>query len=279
MTFSCLFGLLDPLRPRVQKIIKYAHKGALEVRLISGDHVATAKAVAQDAGILDVEDVRQFTTEDEKKYIMNAKDFKEIVGDIVEEEDDDHNKTYRLENQEKFDELAQTLRVIGRANPEHKRIFAVGLQANNKKVAVVGDGINDVEVFKQADVSFAMNSGCDMARDNCSFILADNDFDACMRAVMYGRNIYNNVRRFLQFQITVNFAVIITVFLGSIFLTQSPFTPTMLLWINMIMDLLAALSLATEPPQASIIHQKPITNEEIILNKVIWRQIYSIVLW
>mmetsp|Transcript_41559 Transcript_41559/g.29939 ORF Transcript_41559/g.29939 Transcript_41559/m.29939 type:complete len:153 (+) Transcript_41559:1886-2344(+) len=98
MTFSCLVGLLDPLRPRVQKVIKYAQKGALEVRLISGDHVATAKAVAQDAGILDVDLVRQFTSEDEKKYVMHAKDFKEIVGDIIEEEDEDSNKTFRLEN-------------------------------------------------------------------------------------------------------------------------------------------------------------------------------------
>lgn len=149
----------------------------------------------------------------------------------------------------------------------------------HKKVAVVGDGINDVEVFKQADVSFAMNSGCDLAKSTSSFILIDDDFEACMRGVMWGRNIYNNVRRFLQFQITVNFAVIVTVFMGSIFLTNSPLSPTMLLWINLVMDLLAALSLGTEPPQASIIHQKAITDEEIILNKVIWRQIYSIVIW
>jgi len=149
----------------------------------------------------------------------------------------------------------------------------------NKKVAVVGDGINDVEVFKQADVSFAMNSGCDLAKSNSSFILIDDDFEACMRGVMWGRNIYNNIRRFLQFQITINFAVIVTVFLGSLFLTNSPLSPVMLLWINLVMDLLAAISLGTEPPQASIIHQKAITDEEIILNKVIWRQIYAIVIW
>jgi len=203
---------------------------------------------------------------------MDAHQFSDIVGDIIEEADEDGNLSHRLENQEKFNEqLYPTLKVIGRANPEHKKLFAVGLQALNKKVAVVGDGINDVEVFRQANVSFAMNNGCDLAKNNASFILADDDFESCMRGVMWGRNIYNNVRRFLQFQITINFTVILVVLAGSIFMTNSPLNPTMLLWINIVMDLLAALSLATEPPQASIIHQKAITDDEIILNKVIWR--------
>lgn len=118
----------------------------------------------------------------------------------------------------------------------------------NKKVAVVGDGINDVEVFQQADASFAMNNGCDLAKNNASFVLANDDFESCMRGIMWGRNIYNNVRRFLQFQITINFTVILVVFAGSLFMTNSPLSPVMLLWINLVMDLLAAISLGTEPP-------------------------------
>lgn len=127
MTFTCLMGLEDPLRDRVQKVIKYAKKGSIQVRLISGDHIDTVKAAAMDAGILDSALAQNLSLEDEHKYAMEGQAFSDIVGEIEEEEDEDGNVTRRLSNQEKFTELAETLKVIGRANPEHKKLFAVGL--------------------------------------------------------------------------------------------------------------------------------------------------------
>jgi Ca2+-transporting ATPase len=134
--------------------------------------------------------------------------------------------------------------------------MTVGLQNmdQKRKVAVVGDGINDLEALSQANVSFAMGGGKSISRNNSSIVLASNDFDAVMRAVMWGRNIYTNIMKFLQFQITCNIAALLTIFIGCIFLTESPLSPTQLIWINLIMDVLGAMALATSPPLASIIH-------------------------
>jgi len=127
MTFTCLMALEDPLRDRVQKVTKYANKGNINLRLISGDHLDTVKAAAMDAGILDAAVVQNLSLDDEHRYAMDAQTFSDMVGEIEEEEDEDGNVTRRLSNQEKFNELAETLKVIGRANPEHKKLFAVGL--------------------------------------------------------------------------------------------------------------------------------------------------------
>lgn len=175
--------------------------------------------------------------------------------------------------------MIDTLKVLARANPEDKLLVVAGLKAQDKKVAVIGDGINDLKAFETADVSFAMASGTSVARNSASMVLTDNDFEACMRSVMWGRNIYGNVKRFLQFQITCNFSVIVTVFIGYLYLTESPLSAVQLLWINLIMDTLAALALATTPPHASVIREPPMTSEQPILTRVIWRQIYGVTLW
>jgi len=102
-------------------------------------------------------------------------------------------------------------------------------------------------------------------------VLVTDDFESSIRGVMWGRNIYNNIRRFLQFQITANFTVLVITLIGVIALTEAPLNPTMLLYINLIMDMFGALALTSQPPEASIIRQKPVNNEEVIMNKVIWR--------
>lgn len=117
-----------------------------------------------------------------------------------------------------------------------------------KKVAVVGDGLNDVESFKIADVSFAMGSSSSVARHNASMVLVNDDFESCIWSVIWGRNIYCNIKRFLQFQVTANFSVLVTVLIGYCYLTESPISAVQLLWINLIIDCLAALALATRLP-------------------------------
>ena len=143
--------------------------------------------------------------------------------------------------------------MIGRANPETKRRLIAGLKGMNeneedaskhRRVAVVGEGINDVKAFRTADVSFALQSGTSIARNNASMILRTDDFDSAMKAVMWGRNIFMNIQRFLQFQITCNLAVLVTIVVGTIWMTESPLSATQLIWINLIMDTLAAMALA-----------------------------------
>lgn len=124
-----------------------------------------------------------------------------------------------------------------------------------------------------------MGSGTAVAKQECDIVLTDDDFFDCMNAVMFGRNIYTNIKRFLQFQITCNFSVLLTVFIGYLYLTESPISSTQLLWINLIIDTFAALSLATMNPMTSVLDEPAITEGHTILKKVVWRQIYGITLW
>jgi len=126
-----------------------------------------------------------------------------------------------------------------------------------KSVVVTGDGINDVEAIQNATVGLAMGGGCSAAKEVSDMILTDNDFEATLRAVMWGRNIYQNIGRFLQFQVTVNISAILTVIFGSIWLVESPLSAVQLLWINLIMDTFAAFALSTEPPLPSVIQGPP----------------------
>ena len=271
----------DPLRDRVKQVISYAAKGQINVRMISGDNLNTAKAIAFDAGILGKDEYNLYAPLDEqRKYAMDASDFREECGPIERGETEDGKATYTLRGQQRFNQIMETLKVLGRSTPEDKLLVTVGLQNwDGRKVAVVGDGLNDLEAIEAADVSFAMGSGKSISRNSASMVLCNNDFESILRAVMWGRNIYSNVRRFLQFQVTCNLACLVTIVLGTIFLTESPLNATQLIWINLIMDILGAMALATAPPLASVIHQPAITAETTILNKTIWRQIYGVAAW
>jgi len=168
---------------------------------------------------------------------------------------------------------------LGRAIPYDKHLLVVGLKELGKVVAVTGDGINDVDALRAADVGFAMGSGVSVAKDAADMILINDNFEATMNAVMWGRNIYANVRRFIQFQVTVNFSALAVVFIGACFMGESPLTVVQLLWINLIMDTMAALALATERPHPSIIRSPPIKKGDTILTPVLWRQIYGMSLY
>lgn len=138
--------------------------------------------------------------------------------------------------------------MLARATPLHKEILVRGLKAEGLSVGVTGEGIDDVHCLASANVGLAMGSGCSVVKNKADLILTDDDFEANIKAIMWGRNIYYNVSRFLQYQMTVNVACLLTVIIGGIILTDSPFPATQLLWINLIMDTFAAIALSTEPP-------------------------------
>ena len=270
LTFLGAFGLRDPLRPKVQSCIKYAKEhGELGVRLVSGDHLETARTVATKAGILTPADFGRAYS------VCSAEDFRAAVGGLEQGADGEPT----VKNMDAFREVANNLRVLARATAADKHLLVVGLRAMGKSVAVTGDGINDVEALLRADVGLAMGSGCSAAKEAADIVLTDDDFEASLRAVMWGRNVFHNVSRFLQFQVTVNLSVLLTVFAGIIIFGESPLSAVQLLWINLIMDTFAALALSTEPPLPSVIQGAPYSEGASILSPPVWRQILGVSLF
>jgi magnesium-transporting ATPase (P-type) len=207
-----LVALKDPLRENIKDSLGYAPMSGITLRMVSGDNVDTARAVAVDVGILTMEEYNGSAhLEDQKKFAMDAKEFREQVGEVIKseqvaEDGQEPTFTYSLTNQQRFNQIIGTLKVIGRAEPQDKLRLVAGLRGmreheddenSGRKVAVVGEGINDIEAFRAANVSFAVAGGASYARNNASMVLQTSDFDSCMRAVMWGRNIYMNVQRFL----------------------------------------------------------------------------------
>jgi Ca2+ transporting ATPase len=193
-TWIGAFAMKDQLRPNVAKCVKYAReRGELSIRLVSGDHVETAKAVAIKAGILRQEESgRNFA-------VMTGAEFRRYVGGLTHQNGEISGVEQTLENMGQFQEIAEHIRVLARATPTDRLMLVTGLKAIGRSVAVTGSGINDVESLQAADVGLAMGSGCSAAKEAADLVLTDNDFEATLRSIMWGRNIYHNVSRFLQF--------------------------------------------------------------------------------
>lgn len=151
------------------------------------------------------------------------------------------------EDKDYFESTMSTIAIMHRASPTDKQMFVTGLQSINKSVAMIGDSVSDATSLRVATVGMCMG-GCDIARDECDLIIKDSDFKSVSNAARWGRNIHDNIKRFLQFQLTVNISLVLCVFLTSASLGASPFTVIQIMWINLIMDAFAALALATEAP-------------------------------
>lgn len=202
---------------------------------------------------------------------MEASEFREAIGGYVTVDQGDGNTSYEPKDMQAFRQVIEHLKVIARADPIDKDIVASGLKLMERKVVVVGDGLNDVEALETADVSFAMGSGCSLAKQSANMVLIEDNFVSLAKSIMWGRNIYTNIKRFLQFQITCNLSCLIIVLIGYIYLFESPLNAIQLLWINMIMDTMAALALATTPPFTTIMKQGPTKRNTEVIGSVVWR--------
>lgn len=171
-------------------------------------------------------------------------------------------------NLEAFKAIHKNLRVLARSRPEDKYLLVTGLKELGDIVAVTGDGTNDAPALKKADVGFAMGiTGTEIAKHAAAIIIMDDNFASIIKAIMWGRNIYDNIRKFLQFQITVSLVALFTAFVGSVVLQYSPLQPIQLLWVNLIIDSLAALALATEPPTIDLLYRPPQGRDEYIISR------------
>lgn len=209
---------------------------------------------------------------------MDAEEFRNMVGRLDQKQEGNNEIRYALEKEENFFAILDDVKVLTRATSDDKLLMVIGLKNCGKTVAVTGDGINDIDALEHADVGLAMGSGCSASKQASSLILTNDCFESAIRGIMWGRNIYHNVGRFLQFQLTVNISVIFLVLFGILFFGESPLSAVQLLWINLIMDTFAAIALSTEPPLEKILKSVP-TSKSTILNATIWRQVLGVSLW
>jgi Ca2+ transporting ATPase len=255
----------------VPQAIQKLKEGNVNIRMISGDHVDTAVYAAIKAGILKDVDVGK------DKVVMKGEEFRRLVGPVSKIPDGLGNFTYEVTtDRDTLKMVANKLRVLARSTPEDKFALIVALKQLGATIAVTADGINDARALKEANVGFCMGiSGCEVAKESSDIVILKDDFKSVFRATQWGRNVYDNIRKFIQFQITVNIVALIVVFLGGATLGSSPFNVIQLLWINMVMDTLAAIALATEPPHPAELKKEKIRKSDKVFLPVMWRTVLS----
>ena len=288
LTMVGMFGLKDPLRPGIKEAVETCHRAGINVRMVTGDNIDTARAISLEAGIITQADL-DADAEDAEYIAMTGKQFREAVNgrvymkevekEVENEEGHKEKKSVKevvcdINNMHVFRKVKSKLKVMARSQPDDKFMLVDGLIKEGQTVAVTGDGTNDAPALNRSDVGFAMGiTGTDVAKSACDIQLTDDNFCSILTAVRYGRNIYDNIRKFLQFQLTVNVVAMFLVFAGACLFGEEPLTAVQLLWVNLIMDTFAALALATEPPNEKVLERLPAKKADAIVNEVMWRNI------
>ncbi|XP_051979258.1 plasma membrane calcium-transporting ATPase 1-like isoform X2 [Xyrauchen texanus] len=259
LTCICVVGIEDPVRPEVPDAIKKCQRAGITVRMVTGDNINTARAIATKCGILHPGD---------DFLCIEGKEFNRRI----------HNQLGEIE-QERLDKIWPKLRVLARSSPTDKHTLVKGIidstvLEQRQVVAVTGDGTNDGPALKKADVGFAMGiAGTDVAKEASDIILTDDNFSSIVKAVMWGRNVYDSISKFLQFQLTVNVVAVIVAFTGACITQDSPLKAVQMLWVNLIMDTFASLALATEPPTEALLLRKPYGRNKPLISRTMMKNI------
>ncbi|KAB5536953.1 hypothetical protein PHYPO_G00113240 [Pangasianodon hypophthalmus] len=259
LTCICVVGIEDPVRPEVPEAIAKCQRAGITVRMVTGDNINTARAIATKCGILQP---------GEDFLCLEGKEFNQQI----------RNDKGEVE-QDRLDKVWPKLRVLARSSPTDKHTLVKGIidstvGGTRQVVAVTGDGTNDGPALKKADVGFAMGiAGTDVAKEASDIILTDDNFTSIVKAVMWGRNVYDSISKFLQFQLTVNVVAVIVAFTGACITQDSPLKAVQMLWVNLIMDTLASLALATEPPTEALLLRKPYGRNKPLISRTMMKNI------
>eukprot|EP00826_Nyctotherus_ovalis_P064476 TRINITY_DN9459_c0_g1_i7.p1 TRINITY_DN9459_c0_g1~~TRINITY_DN9459_c0_g1_i7.p1 ORF type:complete len:633 (+),score=209.22 TRINITY_DN9459_c0_g1_i7:168-2066(+) len=281
LTLLAILGIEDPLREGVKEAVQICQRAGITVRMITGDDIDYARSIGIKAGILKEREVDFSDKRHYKPYAcMLGSDFEHIIGGMTEAP----NGKRTITDLNKFRMIMQDLKVLARSQPEQKYMLVAGLKEDERNVvAVTGDGTNDAPALKKADVGLAMGiAGTEVAKEAADIILLDDNFASVVTAIKWGRNIFLSIRKFLQFQMTVNIVALFLAFITGLLLGESVLNSVQMLWVNLIMDTFAALSLATESPSDKLLEDAPHSKNESIftmsmLKGIIWQSAYQII--
>jgi Ca2+-transporting ATPase len=243
LTWDGFVGIRDHLRDNIPESVTTCQHAGIKVRMVTGDNAETARAIAQESGIL------------QGGMVVSGAEFRSL-------------------SKEEQTTTSRDLDVMARAEPMDKLLLVEALQRNGAVVAVTGDGTNDAPALKHADVGLAMGiAGTEVAREASDIILLDDSFASITSAVLWGRSLYENIQRFILFQLTINFCACILVFITPLLGLREPFTIIQILWINIIMDTLAAFALCSEAPHHGLMNHKPVPQDARIVTPFMWLSI------
>ncbi|KAF5792227.1 putative P-type Ca(2+) transporter [Helianthus annuus] len=244
-TLIGIVGIKDPVRPGVKESVAICRSAGITVRMVTGDNINTAKAIARECGIL---------TDD---------------GIAIEGPD------FREKTEEELFKIIPKIQVMARSSPMDKHTLVKLLRTTFEEVvAVTGDGTNDAPALHEADIGLAMGiAGTEVAKESADVIILDDNFSTIVTVAKWGRSVYVNIQKFVQFQLTVNVVALIVNFSSACLTGSAPLTAVQLLWVNMIMDTLGALALATEPPTDELMERQPVGRKGNFITNVMWRNI------
>ncbi|XP_050283500.1 calcium-transporting ATPase 4, plasma membrane-type-like isoform X2 [Quercus robur] len=244
-TLISVIGIKDPVRPGVREAVETCLAAGITVRMVTGDNINTAKAIAKECGIL---------TED---------------GIAIEGPD------FRNKSPQEMKEIIPKLQVMARSLPLDKHTLVTHLRNVTKEVvAVTGDGTNDAPALHEADIGLAMGiAGTEVAKENADVIVMDDNFSTIVNVARWGRSVYINIQKFVQFQLTVNVVALMLNFICACVSGSTPLTTVQMLWVNLIMDTLGALALATEPPHEGLMKRPPVGRDVKFITRIMWRNI------
>uniref|UniRef100_A0A6A7G4K6 Calcium-transporting ATPase n=1 Tax=Hirondellea gigas TaxID=1518452 RepID=A0A6A7G4K6_9CRUS len=241
-------GIKDPVRKEVPQAVKRCQMAGIVVRMVTGDHLETAKFIAKDCGIL---------TGDDSEIAMTGTTFREM-------------------SPEELEQTLPNLRVLARSTPSDKERLVRWYMDHGEVVGVTGDGANDALALKEAHVGLAMGiQGTDVAKEASDIIILDDNFRSIVETVKWGRSVYDNIRKFVQFQLTVNVVALTVSIVGALAGFPQPLAAVQLLWVNLIMDTLAALAFGTEAPTYELLDRKPYARDCGLVSPIMWRAIFG----
>ncbi|KAL4384553.1 hypothetical protein GQ457_15G029500 [Hibiscus cannabinus] len=249
LCFLAVVGIKDPCRPGVKESVQLCQRAGVKVRMVTGDNLKTARAIALECGIL-------------------SSDADASEPNLIE------GKVFRSLTDLQREEVAEKLSVMGRSSPNDKLLLVQALRRRGHVVAVTGDSTNDAPALHEANIGLAMGThGTEVAKESSDIIILDDNFSAVVNVVGWGRSVYANIQKFIQFQLLVIVAALVINIVAAVSSGDIPLNAVQLLWVNLVMDPLGALALATEPPTDRLMHRPPVGRRDPLITNIIWRNL------